>query len=79
MVHSHRPGDTGGHMFFPATITRDDEKPLQPGMHTVVTITLTSDGAEAPLEAGQHFAIWNGDDIAHGTISRQVFTAFGPS
>ena len=79
MVHTRRPGETGGHLFFPAVITRDDEKPLQPGTHTVVTITLTSDGAEAPLEAGQHFAVWNGDDMGHGIISRQVFTAFGPS
>lgn len=79
MVHTRQPGETGGHVFFPAVITRDDEKPLQPGTHTVVTITLTSDGAEAPLEAGQHFALWNGDDMGHGIISRQVFTAFGPS
>ena len=55
MVHTRQPGETGGHVFFPAVITRDDEKPLQPGTHTVVTITLTSDGAEAPLEAGEAF------------------------
>ena len=79
MVHTRRPGDTGGDMFFPAVITRDDEKPLQPGTNTVVTITLTSYGAEAPLEAGQSFAVWNGDDVGHGVISRQVYTAFGPS
>jgi hypothetical protein len=60
-------------------ITRDDDEPLQPGTHTVVTITLTSDRAEAPLEAGQCFAVWNGDDMGHGVISRQVFTSFGPS
>ena len=71
MVHTVRTGNR--------VITRDDEKPLQPGTHTVVTITLTSDGAEAPLQAGQHFAVWNGDDMGHGIISRQVFTAFGPS
>ena len=78
MVHTRRP-DTGGDMFFPAMITRDDDQPLLPGTHAVVTITLTSDGAQAPLEAGQHFAVWNGDDMGHGIISRQVFTAFGPS
>lgn len=77
MVHT-RPDRAGGDMFFPATITQDDDKPLRPGMHTVVTITLTSDGTAAPLDAGQHFALWGGGDIGHGIISRQVFTAFGP-
>jgi hypothetical protein len=79
MVHTRRPGEAGGDMFFPATITRDDEMPIQPGTHTVVTITLTSDKSEASLGAGQHFAIWGGADIGHGIISRQVFSAFGPS
>ena len=65
--------------FFPAVITRDDEQPLQAGPHALVTITLTSHGAQAPLTSGERFALWAGDDIGHGIISRQVYTAFGPS
>ena len=79
MVHIRRSARVGGDMFFPAVVTEDDDKPLRPGMHTVVTITLTSDRTAAPLGAGQHFALWRGDDIGHGIVSRQVFTAFGPS
>lgn len=78
MVHIRRSASAGGDMFFPAVITQDDDKPLRPGIHPVVTITLTSHGTAAPLDAGQHFALWGGDDVGHGIISRQVFTAFGP-
>ena len=79
MVHIRRSASAGSDMFFPAVITQDDEKPLRPGMHTVVNIALTSDGAAAPLDAGQHFTLWGGGDIGHGIITRQVYTAFGPS
>ena len=79
MVHIRQSASAGGDMLIPAVITQDDGKPLRPGMHPVVTITLTSHGTAAPLDAGQHFALWGGDDIGHGIISRQVFTAFGPS
>jgi hypothetical protein len=66
-------------MFFPAVITQDDDKPLRPGVRTVVTITLTSDATAAPLGAGQHFALWGGSDIGYGIVTRQVYTTFGPS
>ena len=79
MIHIRRSARASGDMFFPAAITHDDGKPLRPGTHTVVTITLTSDGTAAPLDAGQHFALWGGGDIGHGIISRQVYTAYGPS
>ena len=79
MVHTRQPGHADGGSYFPAVITRDDEQPLQAGTHALVTITLTSQGKQAPLTSGDRFALWGGDDIGHGIISRQVYTAFGPS
>jgi len=79
MVHTRQPGHADGDSYFPAVITRDDEQPLPTGTHALVTITLTSQGTQAPLTSGELFALWAGDDIGHGIISRQVYTAFGPS
>jgi hypothetical protein len=79
MVHIQRSASAGSDIFFPAVITQDDDKPLRPGVRTVVTITLPSDATAASLGAGQHFTLWGGSDIGHGIITRQVYTAFGPS
>jgi hypothetical protein len=65
--------------YFPAEICWDDEHPLHPGDHAEVTITLTDDDADAFFAAGQRFSLWDGKDIGHGTVSRQVYTEYGPS
>lgn len=64
---------------FPAELCWDDEMPLRPGDRHVVTITVTDDDAPAFLSAGQRFTLWDGGEVGHGTISRQVFTDYGPS
>lgn len=63
---------------FPAELCWDDEVPLHPGDRHVVTITVTDDDAPAFLDAGQHITLWDGGEVGHGTISRQVFTEYGP-
>jgi hypothetical protein len=77
MVHAQHIGQPPGHKYFPATIAQDDEQPLQPGQHAVVTITVTDDDAPSYLAPGQPFTIW-GDSTGHGIISRRVFTDSGP-
>ena len=52
MVHIQRSARADSDMFFPAVITQDDDRPLRPGVRTVVTITLPSDAMAAPLGAG---------------------------
>ena len=79
MAHTSQPGQAGGGALFPTLITRDDGQALQPGVRTVVTITLICQEAEAPLGAGQRFAIWGDGHVGNGIISRQVFTGSGPS
>ena len=64
---------------FPAEISWDDEKQLHPGDRAEVTITLIDDEAAAFFGAGQRFTLWNGEEVGHGTISRQVHTEYGPS
>jgi hypothetical protein len=63
---------------FPAELSWDDEQPLHPGDRAEVTITMIDDEAPAFFGAGQRFSLWDGADIGHGTVSRQVFTEYGP-
>jgi hypothetical protein len=70
-----RPGYT---RCFPAELCWDDEQPLHPGDHAEVTITMTDDEAPEFFGSGQRFTLWNGADIGHGTISRRVYSEYGP-
>jgi hypothetical protein len=63
---------------FPAEISWDDGKPLHAGDRAEVTITMTDDEACSFFCAGQRFSLWDGIDVGHGTISRQVHTEYGP-
>jgi hypothetical protein len=63
---------------FPAEISWDDEEPLHAGDRAEVTITMIDDEACSFFGAGQRFSLWDGIDVGHGTISRQVHTEYGP-
>ncbi len=63
---------------FPAELCWDDEQPLRPGDRAEVTITMTDDEAPAFFGCGQRFSLWNGADVGHGTISRRVYSEYGP-
>jgi hypothetical protein len=64
---------------FPAELSwEEDERPLHPGDRAEVTITMIDDEAPAFFDCGQRFSLWSGDDIGHGTISRRVYTEYGP-
>jgi hypothetical protein len=62
------------HRLFPAEVSWDDHHLLKPGDRAVVTLKVADEDAEMFFAAGQRFTIWNGSDIGHGTISRQIFT-----
>jgi hypothetical protein len=78
MVHASRIGQPSCDKYFPALISRDDDRPLQSGEPTVVTITVADDDAPGYLRVGQTFTLWGGG-TGHGIVSRQVFTAGSPS
>jgi hypothetical protein len=69
---------TGSVRYFPTETCWDSERPLRPGDHAVVTITVADDEASAFFATGQRFALWSGD-VGHGTISRKVCTDYSPS
>jgi hypothetical protein len=79
LVHGTRNGEPGTGKFFPVMMTWDhEEDPLRPGDRAVVTVTIADAEAPAYLAAGQHFGLW-GAGGGPGVISRQVYTAAGPS
>jgi hypothetical protein len=78
MVRAQSLSDPSYARCFPAELSWDDERPLHPGDRAEVTITMTDDEAAAFFGAGQRFSLWSGTDIGHGTISRRVYTEYGP-
>jgi len=78
MVQAARLRSPGGTRIFPAEICWDNEQPLHPGDHAEVTITVIDDEAPEYLDGGQRITLWAGGDVGHGTITRRVFTEYGP-
>jgi hypothetical protein len=78
MVRAHCLSKPSYARCFPAEISWDDEEPLHAGDHAEVTITMIDDEACSFFGAGQRFSLWDGIDVGHGTISRQVHTEYGP-
>ena len=78
MVHAHGVGSPAQIRYFPAELSWDDERILHPGDRAEVTITIVDDEAASFFGCGQRFDLWNGSDIGHGTISRQVYSEYGP-
>ena len=60
--------------YFPAVLYTDDDRPLRPGDKGVpVTISVPDDDAAGYFQCGQHFALWDGADIGHGTVAQRLF------
>lgn len=80
MLRTESPEHPGRYRSFATELCWDDDAPLHPGDRHVVTLTVTDDEAPASLGPGQHFTLWNGAEVGHGTISRQMysFTEYGP-
>jgi hypothetical protein len=53
--------------YFPAVISRDEQLPLSPVTHAMMTIALADGEAEAFFASGQCFTIW-----ADGTVGRTI-------
>jgi hypothetical protein len=60
--------------YFPAVIYTDDDRPLRPGDKRVsVVISVPDDDASGHFQSGQHFTLWDGKDIGHGTVVQRLF------
>lgn len=74
IVHapSYRP--PARHQYFPVVFYTDDDRPLRPGDKGVsVVMSVPDDDAAGFFESGQHFALWDGADIGHGTVAQRLF------
>jgi hypothetical protein len=79
MLRTESREKPGVYRSFSAELSWDEDGPLRPGDRHVVTVTLTDDDAMVFFCAGQRFTLWSGVEVGHGTISRRVFTVYGPS
>ena len=60
--------------YFPAVVYTDDDRPLRPGDKGVhVAMSVPDDDAAGFFQSGQHFTLWDGADIGHGTVARRLF------
>lgn len=63
--------------YFPAVMYTDDDRPLRPGDKGVfVTVSVPDDDASGFFQCGQHFTVWDGADIGHGTVAQRLFFEF---
>ena len=61
------------HQVFPAVFYVDDDRPLRPGDKGVpVIISVPDDDASDCFQSGQHFTLWDGKDIGHGTVGQRL-------
>lgn len=60
--------------YFPAVVYTNDGQPLRPGDKGVhVAMSVPDDDAGGFFQSGQHFTLWDGADIGHGTVARRLF------
>ena len=63
--------------YFPAVVYTDDDRPLRPGDKGVpVIISVPDDDASGYFQSGQHFTLWDGKDVGHGTVAQRLFLQY---
>ena len=63
--------------YFPAVVYTDDDGPLRPGDKGVpVIISVPDDDASGYFQSGQHFTLWDGKDVGHGTVAQRLFLQY---
>jgi hypothetical protein len=61
------------HQYFPAVFYADDDRPLRPGDKGVpVVVSVPDDDASSYFQSGQHFIVWDGAEIGHGTVAQRL-------
>lgn len=60
--------------YFPGLLFTDDKHPLHPGEKGVPVIAcVPDDHASDFFRTGQHFTLWDGRDVGHGTVARRIY------
>jgi hypothetical protein len=66
---------TAQQRLFAVPVSRDDETAVGPGSNRVmVTLRIAGDDVVNALGIGDHFHLWDGEDVAEGVISRRLYT-----
>jgi hypothetical protein len=74
MLHAPSCQAPARHQYFPAVVYTDDNRPLRPGDKGVAVVcSVPDDDAADFFQPGQHFAVWDGADIGHGTVAERLF------
>lgn len=74
MVVKAEHHSTRGTRFFSALVTnRGDSAEWLDDIHSIVTVQLSVDEPAEYFNAGDHFAIWSGRDVAVGVVTRRLF------
>jgi hypothetical protein len=61
------------HQYFPAVFSTDEDRPLRPGDKGLpVVISVPDDDASGYFRTGQHFIVWDGAEIGHGTVAHPL-------
>lgn len=65
--------------YFPALVHTEEGRPLRPGDKGVPAIvSVPDDDAASFFQPGQHFTVWDGADIGHGTVKMRLFFGWWP-
>jgi hypothetical protein len=65
--------------YFPALVHTEEGRPLRPGDKAVpATVSVPDDDASSFFQPGQHFTVWDGTDIGHGTVKMRLFFGWWP-
>lgn len=65
--------------YFPAFVHTEEGRPLRPGDKAVPAIvSVPDDDASSFFQPGQHFTVWDGADIGHGTVKMRLFFGWWP-
>ena len=65
--------ETGSSKFFSALATRNGDSPWTDDDHLIMTIVLVSDEPREYFEVGDSFAVWLGQDLGRGIVTRRLF------
>lgn len=74
MVLRGQNHDTGGSRFFSARVSRSYDSPTWPGDdHMIVNVVVVGDDLRDYFDIGATFALWQGDELGSGVVTRRLF------
>jgi hypothetical protein len=73
-VRGEHHGTHSSHFFSALVANYGDSAEWIGENHAIVTVVLAGDDPAEYFSAGDHFALWRGEDIADGVVTRRLFS-----